>query len=445
MMRSPGHQVVEMGLVKMYRTTGKKEYLDLAKFFIDSRGHNSPHSRGEYSQDHIPVIDQTEAVGHAVRATYLYSGMADVAALTGDKSYILALDRIWDDLVNYKLYITGGIGAQAGHEGFGPKYELPNRSAYNETCASIGEIFWNYRLFLLHGDSKYYDVLEQILYNGMISGVSQGGDHFFYPNPLESTGEHSRSEWFGCACCPSNVCRFIPSVPGYIYGQTDSRLYVNLFIQSKVHVTMGSEKLEIEQTSKYPWDGEVKFTINPENAKLFELALRIPGWLSDKPVPGSLYRFATSSEKRFALKVNGEAVDYKLENGYAVISKKWKKGDEVAFSLPMEIRRVEANEKVVADQNKLALMRGPVVYCAEWPDYKDKHVLNLILSDHAALKSEYHPEILGGVVLLKGQAKNSGKGKDSKPNESILNFTAIPYYSWANRGPGEMEVWIETK
>ncbi len=445
MMRSPGHQVVEMGLVKMYRTTGKKEYLDLAKFFIDSRGHNSPHSRGEYSQDHIPVIDQTEAVGHAVRATYLYSGMADVAALTGDKNYIQALDRIWDDLVNYKLYITGGIGAQAGHEGFGPKYELPNRSAYNETCASIGEIFWNYRLFLLHGDSKYFDVLEQILYNGMISGVSQGGDHFFYPNPLESNGEHSRSEWFGCACCPSNVCRFIPSVPGYIYGQTDSRLYVNLFIQSKVQVTMGGEKLEIEQSSKYPWDGEVKFSINPENAKSFELALRIPGWLSDKPIPGSLYRFATASEKKFALKVNGKAVDYQLENGYAVISNKWKKGDEVAFSLPMEIRRVEANEKVADDQNKLALMRGPVVYCAEWPDYQDKHVLNLILSENAALKSEYHPEILGGVVLLKGQAKNSGKGKDSKTDGSILNFTAIPYYSWANRGPGEMEVWIKTK
>ena len=441
MMRSPGHQVVEMGLVKMYRTTGKKEYLDLAKFFIDSRGHHSPHSRGEYSQDHIPVIDQTEAVGHAVRATYLYSGMADVAALTGEKNYVQALGRIWDDLVNYKLYITGGIGAQAGHEGFGPKYDLPNRSAYNETCASIGEIFWNYRLFLLHGDSKYFDVLEQILYNGMISGISQGADHFFYPNPLESNGEHSRSEWFGCACCPSNVCRFIPSVPGYIYGQTDSRLYVNLFIQSKVQVTMGGEKLDIEQTSNYPWDGDVKFRINPENPKSFELVLRIPGWLADKPIPGSLYRFATATEQKFALKVNGKAVDYQIENGYAVISNKWKKGDEVVFSLPMEIRRVEANEKVVANQNKLALMRGPVVYCAEWPDYKDKHVLNLILSDQAALKSEYHPEILGGVVLLKGEAKSL----DATAKLTTVNFTAIPYYSWANRGPGEMEVWIDAK
>ncbi|HEX7585961.1 MAG TPA: glycoside hydrolase family 127 protein [Prolixibacteraceae bacterium] len=441
LMRSPGHEIVEMGLVKMYRATGKKEYLDLAKFFIDCRGHNSPHSRGEYSQDHIPVTEQTEAVGHAVRATYLYSGMADVAALTGDKSYVQALDRIWNDLVNYKIYITGGIGAQAGHEGFGPKYELPNLTAYNETCASIGEIYWNYRLFLLHGDSKYYDVLEQILYNGMISGVSQSGDRFFYPNPLESTGQYSRSKWFGCACCPSNVCRFIPSVPGYIYGQTDTRLYVNLFVQSKANVNMDDSKLEIEQTTKYPWEGEVKFTINPEKPKSFELALRIPGWLSEKPLSGNLYSFLNAPEKKFVLKLNGKPVDYKLENGYAVVSNQWKKGDVITLSLPMEIRRVLANEKVVADNNKVALMRGPIVYCAEWPDYPNKQVLNLILENNIPLKSEFHPEMLGGLVILKGEAKSS----DATTKESKVNFTAIPYYSWANRGPGEMEVWFDTK
>ncbi|MBA4410400.1 MAG: glycoside hydrolase family 127 protein [Bacteroidota bacterium] len=438
LMRSPGHQVVEMGLVKMYRVTGQKEYLDLAGFFIDSRGQNSPHARGEYSQDHIPVIEQTEAVGHAVRATYLYSGMADVAAITGNQAYVNALGKIWDDLINYKLYITGGIGAQAGHEGFGPKYDLPNMSAYNETCASIGEIYWNYRLFLLHGDSKYFDVLEQILYNGMISGVSQIGDRFFYPNPLESKGQHKRSEWFGCACCPSNVCRFIPSVPGYIYGQTDSRLYVNLFVQSKANVTMSGEKLEIEQTTKYPWEGEVKFSINPEKAKSFELALRIPAWLSDKPLPGNLYRFSDSPETKFLLKLNGKPAKYKLENGFAVISNQWKKGDVVTLSLPMEIRRVVANEKLVADNNKVALMRGPIVYCAEWPDYQDKHVLNLVLENNVPLKSEYHPEMLGGVVLLKGEAKKF-------ENRTKVNFTAIPYYSWANRGAGEMQVWIDNK
>lgn len=445
LMRSPGHQIVEMGLVKMYRVTGKKEYLDLAKFFLDSRGHNSPHSRGEYSQDQIPVIDQTEAVGHAVRATYMYSGMADVAAITGNTDYLRAIDKIWDDIVNYKLYITGGIGAAAGHEGFGPKYELPNMSAYNETCASIGNIYWNYRLFLLHGDSKYYDVLEQILYNGMISGVSQSGDHFFYPNPLESMGQHSRSEWFGCACCPSNVCRFIPSIPGYMYGQTDSRLYVNLFIQSKANVLMGGEKLEIEQTTKYPWNGEVKFTINPEKEKPFELALRIPGWLSEKPLPGNLYAFAASPENKFVVKVNGKLADYKTENGYAIISNQWKKGDVVSLSLPMEIRRVVANEKLVADNNKVALMRGPMVYCAEWPDFQDKHVLNLILANTSPLKSEFHPELLGGAVILKGEAQSSVRVGDSATKETNVTFTAIPYYSWANRGSGEMEVWLATK
>jgi hypothetical protein len=445
LMRSPGHQVVEMGLVKMYRTTGKKEYLDLAKFFLDSRGQNSPHARGEYSQDHVPVIQQTEAVGHSVRATYMYSGMADVAAITGDMNYLKAIDKIWDDIVNYKLYITGGIGAAAGHEGFGPKYELPNMSAYNETCASIGNIYWNYRLFLLHGDSKYYDVLEQILYNGMISGVSQSGDHFFYPNPLESMGQHSRSEWFGCACCPSNVCRFIPSVPGYMYGQTDSRLYVNLFIQSKANISIGGEKLVIEQTTNYPWEGKVTLTINPEKSNSFELALRIPGWLSDKPLPGNLYAFTGTAGSKFELKLNGKPAAYRLENGYAVIKNQWKKGDVVSLSLPMEIRRVVANEKVLADNDKVALMRGPMVYCAEWPDYTEKHVLNLILENNVVLKSKFNPELLGGVVVLNGKAKNTVRVNESETREADVKFTAIPYFSWANRGSGEMAVWFATK
>jgi DUF1680 family protein len=370
--------------------------------------------------------------------------MADVAAITGDKNYLKAIDKIWEDIVNYKLYITGGIGAAAGHEGFGPKYELPNMSAYNETCASIGNIYWNYRLFLLHGDSKYYDVLEQILYNGMISGVSQSGDHFFYPNPLESMGQHSRSEWFGCACCPSNVCRFIPSVPGYMYGQTDSRLYVNLFIQSKANVQMGSDKLAIEQSTKYPWDGEVKFTLNPEKEKDFELALRIPGWLSEKPLPGDLYAYSTVQNKKFVLKVNGKPASYKTENGYAIINKPWKKGDVVTLSLPMEVRRVTANDKLLADNHKVALMRGPMVYCAEWPDFQDKHVLNLVLANSASLKAEFNPALLGGVVVLKGEAQSSSRVSDSATKESKVPFTAIPYYSWANRGSGEMEVWFAT-
>jgi len=279
----------------------------------------------------------------------------------------------------------------------------------------------------------------------MISGVSQSGDHFFYPNPLESMGQHSRSEWFGCACCPSNVCRFIPSIPGYMYGQTDSRLDVNLFIQSKANILMGGEKLEIEQTTKYPWDGEVKFTINPEKEKPFELALRIPGWLSEKPLPGNLYAFGAAPENKFVLKVNGKLADYKTENGYAIISNHWKKGDVVSLSLPMEIRRVVANEKLEADNNKVALMRGPIVYCAEWPDFQDKHVLNLILANTSPLKSEFHPELLGGAVILKGEAQSSVRVGDSATKETNVTFTAIPYYAWANRGSGEMEVWLATK
>ncbi|HEY4788776.1 MAG TPA: beta-L-arabinofuranosidase domain-containing protein, partial [Bacteroidales bacterium] len=277
----PGHQIVEMGLVKMYRVTGKKEYLDLAKYFLDIRGKGT-----EYSQDHKKVTEQTEAVGHAVRAMYMYSGMADIAAITGDQAYLHAIDMIWNDIIDAKFYITGGIGAAGGHEGFGPKYDLPNMSAYNETCASIGEVYWNYRLFLLHGDSKYYDVLERVLYNGLISGVSLSGDHFFYPNPLESMGQHARSAWFGCACCPSNICRFIPSIPGYVYAKDKERLFINLFIGSKANIDFNGNNIELIQQTAYPWKGDIEFTINPAKTKAFELAIRIPGWAQNQPVPG---------------------------------------------------------------------------------------------------------------------------------------------------------------
>ena len=361
LLRSPGHQVVEMGLVKMYRVTGKKEYLNLAKFFIDSRGQNSPHSRGEYSQDHIPVTQQTKAVGHAVRATYLYSGMADVAAITGDSAYLNALNNIWNDIVTSKLYLTGGIGAAAGHEGFGPDYDLPNMSAYNETCASIGDIYWNYRMFLLNGDSKYIDVLEQTMYNGMIDGVSLTGDHFFYPNPLESMGQHSRSEWFGCACCPSNVCRFIPSVPGYIYGQTNDRLYINLYIQNSVSLEMKGKKLDIEQITNYPWEGDVTVKVNSNPEETFEIALRIPCWANNEVLPGNLYSFSDDIKPVYSLKVNGEFYACEIENGYAIISGKWEKGDEIQLSLPMETRRVTADKRVKDNIGKVAIMRGPMV------------------------------------------------------------------------------------
>lgn len=436
----PGHQIVEMALVKLYRTTGRKQYLDLAKFFLDSRGKGT-----EYSQDNKKVVDQTEAVGHAVRATYMYSGMADVAAITGDEAYVHAIDKIWEDVVYDKLYITGGIGAAGGHEGFGPAYDLPNMAAYNETCASIGNVYWNYRLFLLHGDAKYYDVLERTLYNGLVSGVSVSGDRFFYDNPLQSLGQHSRKAWFGCACCPSNVCRFIPSLPGYMYAKNATRIYTNLYVNSTATIDFKGSKVEIAQQTDYPWDGKINFVVNPAKSQNFEMALRIPGWAQNEPSPGNLYSFATQDNTTFTLTVNGKPATYQMDHGYAVIKRQWKKGDEVSLILPMAVRKIVANAKVEADHNKIALQRGPVVYCAEWPDYTNGGVLNLVLDKNASLTPEYKAELLGGVEVLEGTASQAKRSTDNKVDLSTVPFKAIPYYAWANRGSGEMAVWLASQ
>lgn len=437
---APGHQIIEMALVKLYRTTNQKKYLDLAKFFLDVRGKGK-----EYSQDHKKVTEQTEAVGHAVRATYMYAGMADVAAITGDKAYLNAIDKIWEDIIDDKFYLTGGIGAAGGHEGFGAPYELPNMSAYNETCASIGNIYWNYRLFLLHGDSRFYDVLERTLYNGMVSGVSLSGDRFFYPNPLESLGQHSRSAWFGCACCPSNVCRFIPSVPGYVYAQQNDRVFANLFMSSNAEIMLNGTAVQITQTTNYPWNGTVDFTLNPAKRKNFEMAIRIPGWAQNQPLPSDLYSFTKKDDTLFTLMVNGKPAEYQLENGYAVIKREWKKGDVIQLTLPMPIRQVAANKKVVADQDKIALQRGPIVYCAEWPEHSEGRVLNLVVNPETAFTASYRPDFLDGVTVIKAEVEQSKRTIDHQINVSKATFEAIPYYAWANRGPGEMAVWFGTK
>src|SRR5512133_547721 len=311
----PGHQVIEMGLVKLYRVTGEKKYLDLAKFFLDARGTRDDGE--EYSQSHKKVIDQTEAVGHSVRATYMYSGMADVAAIMKDEAYLNAITKIWEDLVYKKMYITGGIGASGGNEGFAEPYNLPNMSAYCETCASIGDIFFNHRLFSLHGDGKYFDVLEKTLYNGALSGVNLAGDRFFYPNPLESNGQHQRSAWFGCACCPSNVARFIPAIPGYIYSVTDKDLYVNLFASNNADIAVGRNRVGVTQETNYPWEGDVKITVNPEKSGKFALHVRIPGWARNEAIPGGLYSFADRNEEKYSLKVNGEEYAAAVTDGYA--------------------------------------------------------------------------------------------------------------------------------
>jgi uncharacterized protein len=347
----PGHQEIEIGLVKLYRVTGEKRYLDLAKFFLDVRGKGIGEKK-TYNQSHLPVVEQAEAVGHSVRAAYMWTGMADVAALTGDRSYIDAITKIWEDVVYKKLYITGGIGAEGGHEGFGGAYELPNERAYCETCAAIANVFWNHRMFLMTGDARFIDVLERSLYNNVLSGVSLSGDSFFYPNPLESDGRHKRSEWFGCACCPSNISRFIPSMPNYIYAQKGENLYVNLFVQSSTTFITPKGEIKLTQQGEMPWNGQVKINVEPEKSMRANIVIRIPGWAGDRPVPGDLYEFAGKPSSVPVFRINGEEVVPYIENGYAVLTKKWKVNDEVEIDFPYEVRRIEAHANIEEDREK---------------------------------------------------------------------------------------------
>ena len=358
----PGHQIAEMALVKLYLVTGDKKYLDQAKFFLDARGYTS--RKDAYSQAHKPVVEQDEAVGHAVRAAYMYSGMADVAAITGDSSYIKAIDKIWANIVSKKIYVTGGIGARHAGEAFGNNYELPNSSAYCETCAAIGNVYMNYRLFLLHGDAKYFDVLERTLYNGLISGVSLDGGSFFYPNPLASNGKYSRKPWFGCACCPSNVSRFIPSLPGYVYAVKDNQVYVNLYLSNKAELIVNKKKVVLEQETGYPWNGDIRVKVAQGNQE-FALKLRIPGWVRDEVLPSDLYSYADNQKPTYRIIVNGQETANTLNNGYLSIERKWKKGDVVKIHFDMLPRIVKANEKVVDDKGRVSVERGPIVYCAE--------------------------------------------------------------------------------
>ncbi len=436
----PGHQVIEMGLVKLYGVTGEKKYLELAQYMLDIR-----HGGEEYCQAHKPVVEQDKIVGHAVRATYMYTGMADLAAISDNTAYTNVLTKIWNDLITTKYYITGGIGSGGSNEGFGDPYFLPNMSAYCETCASISNVFWNYRMFLLHGDSKYVDVLERSLYNALLSGVSLSGDHFFYPNPLESRGQHERSPWFGCACCPSNVCRFLPSIPGYIYAHDKSAIYLNLYIQNKADIDFNGSKTEIIQTTDYPWNGKITVTINPSETKEFAVAMRIPGWASGEAVPSDLYHFLPDVNTPFTLAVNGVPAKYILKNGYAVIESTWKTGDKIELNLPMPVKKIGANPLVKSNLDRVALQRGPLVYCLEWPDNKDGHVLNLVFDPKSEPVASFKPQLLNGVEVISGQAtslKQTESGIQSTENET---FTAIPYYAWANRGAGEMQVWMATK
>jgi hypothetical protein len=434
----PGHEEIEMGLVKLYRATGEERYLKLAKFFLDCRGrnHDKRPPYGDYAQDHIPVTEQDHAVGHSVRAGYLYSGMADVAALTGDEAYIGAIDKIWENMVGKRLYITGGIGARHGGEAFGDDYELPNREAYAETCAAIANALWNERMFLLHGEAKYIDVLERVLYNGFLSGVSLGGDRFFYVNPLASDGKPQRQEWFDCSCCPTNVVRFIPSIPGYVYAQRGDAVYVNLFVAGTGKVKLGQQMIEFVQETKYPWEGEVKIRVKPVKPGEFTLLVRIPGWVTGRPVPSDLYTYLDAKPGDVVLKVNGSAAKLELEKGYARIKRVWQSGDTVELNLSMPIRRVVAHQQVKDDAGRVAIERGPILYCVEVVDH-DGRVSDLVLPDDAQLAPRAEAKLLGGVTVLRGSAQRVTNGKAKS-----VELTAVPYYAWCHRTPGEMAVWL---
>ena len=435
----PGHQIAEMALVKLYLCTGDKKYLDEAKFLLDERGKTT--ITHDYSQAHKPVIEQDEAVGHAVRATYMYAGMADVAALTGDSAYIKAIDRIWDNIVTKKLYITGGIGATNQGEAFGKNYELPNMTAYCETCAAIGNVYVNHRLFLLHGESKYYDVLERTLYNGLISGMSLDGGAFYYPNPLASEGQHQRQPWFGCACCPSNICRFIPSLPGYVYAVKDQNVYVNLFLANQSTLSVGGKSVKLSQTTNYPWNGDITLTINENRAGAFTLKVRIPNWTRGEVDPSYLYTFSNVESSNYTISVNGEKVNGSLDNGYLPISRKWKKGDRVQIHFDMPIRTVVANDAVAADRGRVCIERGPLVYCAEHPD--NQFNLNSVLIGRRPQFTLGSSTIAGTTVTtIQTEAQRLSYNNAGQLEINNTPLTLIPYYAWAHRGRGQMAIWL---
>lgn len=431
----PGHQIVETGLIKLYQITGKEAYLKLAKYFLDNRGNPNNHKLyGEYAQDHIPVVQQNEVVGHAVRAVYMYAGMTDIAAMTKDKGYTDAINNLWNNMVNKKMYITGGIGSRHDGEAFGANYELPNLTAYNETCAAIGDVYWNHRLHNLYGKSEYFDVIERTMYNGLISGISLDGKEFFYPNALESDGVFksnrgscTRQAWFDCSCCPTNLIRFIPSIPGLIYSKSKDALYVNLYASNNASFTLGKTDLQISQQTGYPWNGKVAMTVNPKKESQFTIKLRVPGWARNEVLPGDLYSYKKASTQKASISLNGETLAIQPQDGYFTITRNWKKGDKINLNFPMEVQEVATNTKVETNKNKVSLEYGPIVYAVEEIDNKtnfDK--IDVAAGDTFKIKKE--PNVLQGVNVI----------ENSK-------FKAIPYYSWSNRGVGKMKVWLDYK
>jgi uncharacterized protein len=436
-----GHPIIEMALVKLWRATGEERYLKLAKFFIDETGVSREDRKlNAYSQDHMPIVDQQEAVGHAVRLGYLYAGVTDVASLLSDSALMAASKNVWDNVVSKKLYITGGIGSRSQGEGFGDNYELNNMTAYCETCASISNVYWNYRLFLNQPSSAFYDVLERTLYNGVISGVSLSGDKFFYDNPLESDNTHDRAPWFGCACCPGNVTRFMASIPGYVYTTDSKNIMVNLFVGSNSHIPFHGDTLALVQKTSYPWEGGVTIEIENEIATPYNLLVRLPGWANNEAIPSDLYKFTQVSQAQITFKVNGKTVKPQVIDGYAAFARKWKKGDKIEVEMPMEIHKIAAHELVAANTGKLSYQRGPVVYCFEDKDNPNAWLFDTYIEPSAATSSSFEKELLGGVETIEVEGVVV---KDDQSTEPVA-LKAIPYYAWNNRGTANMAVWMAT-
>lgn len=455
----PGHQIAEMGLAKLYLATGDHKYLDEAKFFLDYRGRTS--IKNLYTQSDKSVTKQSEAWGHAVRAGYMYAGMADIAALTGDTAYVKAIDEIWENIVSKKYYLTGGVGARHDGEAFGADYELPNMTAYNETCAAIAQCYLNLRLFMLHGESKYIDCLERTLYNGVISGMSVDGGKFFYPNPLSSDGVYkfnsdgttTRQPWFGCACCPSNLSRFIPSIPGYVYAVKNNNVYVNLFMASDAKLKVEGKDIELHTTTAYPWNGNINIKVVSNKNSKANMMIRIPGWIRNEVVPSDLYKFTDNSNASWMITRNGKKVEATINpQGYVCLNN-IKKGDNIAISFDMEPRTVVANNHVKDDKGLVAVERGPLVYCAEWADNTGVSIQNTFLRDTPTFKlindySIVNTEADGKpfkVDAITTDAQVLERNANGDLQLKNVNLTLIPYYAWNHRGAGQMNVWLQNK
>lgn len=451
--QAPGHEEIELALCKLYRLTGDRLYLDMAKRFLDIRGVTyRPDGDGfllpYYAQQHAPVAEQTEAMGHAVRATYLYTAMAQVDALTGRGDYSRALNAIWNDLVSTRMHITGGIGAIHAIEGFGKQYELPNLTAYNETCAAVGNVFFNHAMFLNSGDAKYLDVAELSLFNNALAGINLAGDRFFYVNPLEAEGSRKynhgaagRAEWFACACCPPNISRLILQTPGYMYAHKENKIYLTLYGDSKTTIRIGGTEVRLEEQSGYPFDGNIRVKVDPQRKAEFSLYARIPTWaVSDQFAPGGLYTFENESRERVSIRVNGRKIDYAVEKGFAVIERKWKKGDILEIDLPMPVRYVACNPLVEENIGKVAITRGPLVYCAEEPD-NGGAVSELRAAAPATSEvAAFSDGVLAGIEKITIPGYKAASSGTASPARIVL----IPYYAWNNRGNDmSMSVWLK--